>query len=75
MAEGVTLIDPTNIWVDAGAKIGQDTIIEPFTYIQGEVKIGKNCRIGPFVYLSGRQEIADGTVLKPNTAQVQQQTK
>lgn len=75
MAEGVTMVDPANIRVDAGAKIGQDTIIEPFTYIQGEVKIGKNCRIGPFVYLSGRQKIADGTVLKPNTAQVQQQTK
>jgi bifunctional UDP-N-acetylglucosamine pyrophosphorylase/glucosamine-1-phosphate N-acetyltransferase len=56
--DGVTIVDPDNTWVDARAKIGQDTIIEPFTYIHGEVTIGKNCRIGPFAYLR------DGSVLK-----------
>ena len=33
------------------AQIGQDTVIEPFVYIHGEVKIGRDCRIGPFAYL------------------------
>jgi bifunctional UDP-N-acetylglucosamine pyrophosphorylase/glucosamine-1-phosphate N-acetyltransferase len=51
MDHGVTIVDPDNTWIDARAKIGQDTIIEPFTYIHGEVKIGKACRIGPFAYL------------------------
>ena len=58
MENGVTIVDPDNTWIDARAQIRQDTIIEPFTYIHGEVKIGKGCRIGPFAYLR------DGTVLE-----------
>jgi len=48
MENGVTIVDPPNTWIDARSKIGQDTIIEPFTYIHGEVKIGKSCRVFPF---------------------------
>ncbi len=58
MENGVTIVDPDNTWIDIRAQIGQDTVIEPFTYIHGEVKIGQGCRIGPFAYLR------DGTVLK-----------
>ena len=57
MSNGVTIVDPDNTWIDARAEIGQDTVIEPFTYIHGVVKIGINCRVGPFAYLR------DGTVL------------
>jgi len=58
MDDGVTIVDPGNTWIDARAQIGQDTVIEPFTYIHGEVKIGSGCRVGPFAYLR------DGTVLE-----------
>jgi bifunctional UDP-N-acetylglucosamine pyrophosphorylase/glucosamine-1-phosphate N-acetyltransferase len=58
MDNGVTIVDPDNTWIDIRAKIGQDTVIEPFTYIHGDVKIGKGCRIGPFAYLR------HGTVLE-----------
>ena len=58
MDNGVTIVDPGNTWIDARAQIGQDTVIEPFTYIHGEVKIGQGCRVGPFAYLR------DGTVLE-----------
>jgi bifunctional UDP-N-acetylglucosamine pyrophosphorylase/glucosamine-1-phosphate N-acetyltransferase len=58
MDSGVTIVDPDNTWIDARAKIGQDTIIEPFTYIHGEVTIGQECRIGPFAHLR------HGTVLE-----------
>ena len=58
MEDGVTIVDPDNTWIDARAQIGQDTVIEPFTYIHGEVKIGQGCRIGPFAFLG------HGTVLK-----------
>ena len=57
MNNGVTIVDPPNTWIDARARIGQDTIVEPFTYIHGQVEIGNNCRVGPFAYLR------DGTVL------------
>jgi bifunctional UDP-N-acetylglucosamine pyrophosphorylase/glucosamine-1-phosphate N-acetyltransferase len=46
MANGVTIVDPINTWIDARAEIGQDTVIEPFTYLHGSVKIGINSRIG-----------------------------
>jgi len=58
MENGVTIVDPDNTWIDARARIGQDTVIEPFTYIHGEVKIGQGCRVGPFAYLRS------GTVLE-----------
>jgi len=51
MDTGVTIVDPDNTWIDARAEIGQDTVIEPFTYIHGEVRIGDRCRVGPFAYL------------------------
>lgn len=57
LAEGVTIVDPPNTWIDDRARIGQDTVIEPFTCIRGRVEIGSGCRIGPFAY------VQDGTVL------------
>jgi bifunctional UDP-N-acetylglucosamine pyrophosphorylase / glucosamine-1-phosphate N-acetyltransferase len=63
METGVTIVDPDNTWIDARAKIGQDTVIEPFTYIHGEVKIGSGCRIGPFAYLRHGTVIGDDVVL------------
>jgi len=58
MENGVTIVDPGTTWIDARAQIGQDTVIEPFTYVHGEVKIGQGCRVGPFAHLR------HGTVLK-----------
>jgi bifunctional UDP-N-acetylglucosamine pyrophosphorylase/glucosamine-1-phosphate N-acetyltransferase len=58
MDHGVTIVDPDTTWIDARAKIGLDTVIEPFTYIHGDVEIGGGCRIGPFAYLRS------GTVLE-----------
>ena len=63
MNSGVTVVDPDNTYIDARAKIGQDTIVHPFTYISGKVVIGKNCSIGPFAYLRDGTELADDVVL------------
>ena len=63
MAGGVTIVDPNTTWIDNRAKIGQDTIIEPFTYIGGAVTIGGNCRIGPFACLRHGTKVADGAVV------------
>jgi bifunctional UDP-N-acetylglucosamine pyrophosphorylase/glucosamine-1-phosphate N-acetyltransferase len=63
MEEGVTIVDPDNTWIDARAKVGQDTVIEPFTYIHGEVRIGKSCRIGPFAFLRHGTVLEDDVVL------------
>lgn len=51
MEEGVTIIDPSSVFINYGTKIGQDTIIYPFTVVEKNVKIGKRCQIGPFIHL------------------------
>jgi len=67
MRDGVTIVDPENTWINVGAEIGQDTQIEPFTYIHSEVKIGRGCRIGPLVYLGSGTVLKDGECIKPGT--------
>ena len=63
MDNGVTIVDPDNTWIDIRAQIGQDTVIEPFTYIHGGVKIGRGCRVGPFAYLRHGTVLEDDVVL------------
>jgi bifunctional UDP-N-acetylglucosamine pyrophosphorylase/glucosamine-1-phosphate N-acetyltransferase len=63
MDNGVTIVDPDNTWIDARAKIGQDTVIEPFVYIHGAVKIGRDCRIGPFAFLRHGTVVGNDVVL------------
>lgn len=60
MDAGVTLIDPASTWIDARARIGQDTIIYPFVAITGPARIGANCRIGPLAHLDGQANVPDG---------------
>jgi bifunctional UDP-N-acetylglucosamine pyrophosphorylase/glucosamine-1-phosphate N-acetyltransferase len=57
MTEGVTIVDPSNTYIDSRASIGRDTVIFPFTVVNGAVRIGARCLIGPFTHLR------DGTVL------------
>ncbi len=63
MASGVTIVDPPNTWIDARARIGQDSIIHPFTYIHGRVGIGRNCSVGPFAYLREGTVLGDDVVV------------
>lgn len=46
MVNGVTFIDPATTYIDAGIKIGSDTIVEPGVQIQGNTVIGSDCIIG-----------------------------
>ena len=59
MSEGVTIVDPDSTFVDTGAKIGRDTVIEPHTIIENGVTIGKNCHIGPFARIREKTKIDD----------------
>lgn len=47
MKAGVTIVDPDVTYIDENVEIGQDSIIYPFTFIEGRTKIGKNVIIGP----------------------------
>jgi bifunctional UDP-N-acetylglucosamine pyrophosphorylase/glucosamine-1-phosphate N-acetyltransferase len=51
MKNGVTLVDSDSIYIEPDVRIGRDTIIHPFTSLQGKTKIHPNCIIGPQVLL------------------------
>jgi bifunctional UDP-N-acetylglucosamine pyrophosphorylase/glucosamine-1-phosphate N-acetyltransferase len=51
MDGGVTIVDPTNTWIDARAEIAPDAVIMPFCVIEGSARIGPGCRVGPFAHL------------------------
>lgn len=44
MAAGVTLLDPTTTYIDAGVEIGADTVIGPQVHLRGNTVIGARCR-------------------------------
>lgn len=47
MRSGVTVLDPDTIFVDKAARVGRDTVLYPFTFIEGNTAIGEDCVIGP----------------------------
>jgi len=63
MDAGVTIMDPASTFIEADVEIGNDTIIRPFTWLEGNTKIGKNCEIGPNSRLTN-VEVGEGTHLQ-----------
>ncbi len=45
MDSGVTLVSPENTWIEFGATIGQDTVIEPFAWIGGSASLPANTHV------------------------------
>ncbi len=52
MLAGVTIVDPSSTYIDAGIKIGRDTVLHPGTILRGETTVGESCAIGPFSEIS-----------------------
>jgi bifunctional UDP-N-acetylglucosamine pyrophosphorylase/glucosamine-1-phosphate N-acetyltransferase len=63
MDEGVSIVDPRNTYIDSRAEIGRETVILPFTVIEGAVRIGAECRIGPFTHLREGTTLEEGVEL------------
>lgn len=59
MDQGVTIVDSGTTHVGTNVKVGQDTIIFPFTFIENDVKIGKRCKLGPFCHIRPKTQIKD----------------
>jgi bifunctional UDP-N-acetylglucosamine pyrophosphorylase/glucosamine-1-phosphate N-acetyltransferase len=51
MQDGVTIVDPESTFIHRSVEIGRDTIIHPFTTIEGATQIGESCDIGPSVVI------------------------
>jgi bifunctional UDP-N-acetylglucosamine pyrophosphorylase/glucosamine-1-phosphate N-acetyltransferase len=52
MLAGVTMINPDQVYIEEGIKIGKDTILRPNTYLSGITSIGEGCDIGPDTLVS-----------------------
>jgi bifunctional UDP-N-acetylglucosamine pyrophosphorylase/glucosamine-1-phosphate N-acetyltransferase len=63
MLSGVTLVDPSSVYIDAGVVIGRDTVVYPNTIIQGQAVIGEGCAIGPFSQVIAAR-IGDGVTVR-----------
>ena len=67
MFGGVSMTDPTTVYIDNGVEIGIDTILHPNVHLHGKTTIGKNCIIETGVVVVDSQ-IADGVHLKAGSA-------
>ena len=47
MRNGVTIVDPSSTFIDAGVEIGEDARIEPWTILSGATTIAAGAVIGP----------------------------
>jgi bifunctional UDP-N-acetylglucosamine pyrophosphorylase/glucosamine-1-phosphate N-acetyltransferase len=47
MRAGVTIVAPESTVIDVDVEIGEDTVIAPFTSLQGATTIGARCEVGP----------------------------
>lgn len=47
MRAGVTMRDPSTVYIDWGVTLGQDVTLDPGVLLQGTTTIGDGCRIGP----------------------------
>ncbi len=47
MAEGVTMLDPNQVWVGPEVCVGRDTELLPQTMLWGKTSIGEECVVGP----------------------------
>lgn len=62
MDEGVSVIDPASTFVHAGVRVGRDTMLAPFTFLEGSTVVGTGCRIGPSARLVDSR-VEDGAVV------------
>ena len=46
MNEGVTFVDPGSVFLDAGSRIGRDTVLQPNSVVRAS-EIGDGCVVGP----------------------------
>jgi bifunctional UDP-N-acetylglucosamine pyrophosphorylase / glucosamine-1-phosphate N-acetyltransferase len=80
MREGVTMTDPSTVWLDAGVELAPDVVLEPNVQLRGATCAGEGAVIGPDTTLTdvrvgagarvvrthgGDAEIGDGANVGP----------
>lgn len=62
MADGVTMLDPSMVWVGPEVTVGRDTELLPMTMLWGKTTVGTDCVVGPSVQLTDAT-VPDGSVV------------
>jgi UDP-N-acetylglucosamine diphosphorylase/glucosamine-1-phosphate N-acetyltransferase len=52
LASGVTIMDPDSTFIDTSVSVAADTVIYPFTWLEGTTSIGSGCAVGPSTRLT-----------------------
>jgi bifunctional UDP-N-acetylglucosamine pyrophosphorylase/glucosamine-1-phosphate N-acetyltransferase len=63
---GVTIVSPQNTYVEAGANIGADTVLQPFSFVGRDSNVGRDCVIGPFACVPRESIVPEGTTIAGN---------
>jgi bifunctional UDP-N-acetylglucosamine pyrophosphorylase/glucosamine-1-phosphate N-acetyltransferase len=61
-SRGVTIEDENTVSLDWTVQIGEDSLIRPFTLLEGTTSIGRACTVGPFVRLKN-ENVPDGATV------------
>jgi bifunctional UDP-N-acetylglucosamine pyrophosphorylase/glucosamine-1-phosphate N-acetyltransferase len=62
MIGGVTMPDPAGVYLEAGVRVGEDTVLWPGTHLRGATEIGAGCEIGPDVVMTDSR-VGDGSTV------------
>ncbi|MDI6830668.1 MAG: bifunctional UDP-N-acetylglucosamine diphosphorylase/glucosamine-1-phosphate N-acetyltransferase GlmU [Actinomycetota bacterium] len=66
MEEGVTMEDPSTVYIDAEVTIGADTLLRPMVILEGKTSVGSGCRLGPNVRIADSR-LGDGVTVEQAT--------
>lgn len=61
MTDGVAMVDPSRVYIDAGVVVDPGATIYPDVYLQGDTTVGAGAVVGPSVH-------AEGTSIAPGAA-------
>jgi bifunctional UDP-N-acetylglucosamine pyrophosphorylase/glucosamine-1-phosphate N-acetyltransferase len=62
MLAGVTIADPLTTWIDPTVTLEPDTVVHPFTLLQGETSVAEGAEIGPHAVVIDAEIGAAATV-------------
>ena len=63
MLSGVTMPDPSAVYLEAGVSVGADTVLWPGVHLRGATSVAEGCEIGPDVVITDGRIGAETTVV------------
>ena len=79
MLAGVTIVDPSTTWIEAGVELAEDVTIHPFTFVARNTRVEAGAQIGPFCYLRAgtvvEAEAKAGTFVEVKNSRIGARTK